>query len=613
MECHRTGDPKGGVNFDLFENINQVVQKGQLWLKVLEQIKSRQMPPDTEPALSNHEYEELVEGIDKLLLNSLKKTNPNRVVVRRLSHAEYQYSVEDLLQVHFDARSYFPADGSGGGGFDNQARALYMTPLKMERYYEAAETIVNQLYEDKTQWRQVVPTRYKQSWWQQLINWVKSWFGAQYSPINPPEQAAAKIIEPLASKAYRRFLKPTEKAKLETLFSTVYSHYDSLSNPRRFDESIAQVLKAILVSPNFLYRVEEENDINRPYLLSDFEMASRLSYFLWSSMPDQELLHLAYEEKLQDTVILAQQVQRMLKDPKARRFATSFSSQWFGISKLIENKPLADPEKFPEFTPKLRRAMYDETVNYFYHVLTQSKNFLDLINSKYSFLNEELARFYEIDGITGDSLQFTRLTNPNRGGLLGMASILTASSLPTRTSPVLRGKWVLEQLLGTPPPPPPAEVGELPEDEAAHADVGLRKLLEIHRSKPGCQSCHEKMDPLGLGLENFDAIGRWRESYGSVKIDASGVMNTGESFNNPAELKEMLLTRKSLFARNLSAKMLSYALGRSVRFSDEPALRSLEQCLMENDFNTEQFIIKLVQSYPFRYKINDSRKKSNEV
>ena len=194
-----------------------------------------------------------------------------------------------------------------------------------------------------------------------------------------------------------------------------------------------------------------------------------------------------------------------------------------------------------------------------------------------------------------------------------MGSILTASSLPTRTSPVLRGKWILEEILGTPPPPPPPLVGELPEDEAAHEDVGLRKLLEIHRSKPDCQSCHEKMDPLGLGLENFDAIGRWRESYGNVDIDPSGVMATGESFNNPAELKAMLSDRKELFARNLSSKMLSFALGRSVLFSDESALRELESSLLENDFNSENFLVTLTKSYPFRYKINDSRKKSNEI
>lgn len=612
-ECHKTGKAKGGVNLERFKSADEIIQKGQLWLKVIHQIKSREMPPDTEPPLSEDEYHSLVEGLDKILQSALESKNPSRVVVRRLSHAEYQYSIEDLLGVTFKASEHFPSDGSGGGGFDNQARALYMTPLKLERYYEAAEVIVDQLQEDDLLWKKIVPFEYKVTWWQQIINWVKSLFSDDYQPVNAPEKAASKVIVPIASKAYRRFLKKDEQEKLNRLFISIYDHNEGMANPERFNNSIAQSLKAVLISPNFLYRVEEENEIDQPYLLSDFELASRLSYFLWSSVPDDELLELANQEKLQDSVVLAAQVKRMLHDPRARRFANIFSSQWFGINKLTDNKPLADPEKFPEFTPSIRKAMYDEATTYFYHILTKSQNFLELIDSDYTFLNEELATFYGFPGSTGPGMQKTILTDRNRGGILGMGAILTASSLPTRTSPVLRGKWILEQILGTPPPPPPPEAGELTEDEGSHKDVGLRRLLEIHRSKPGCQSCHQKMDPLGLGLENFDAIGRWRDSYGQVEIDPSGVMATGETFNNPAELRAMLSNKKELFARNLTEKMMSFALGRSVLFSDESALRQLEACLLENNFNTEKFLMTLVNTYPFRYKINDSRPKSNEI
>lgn len=612
-ECHKTGKAKGGVNLERFKSADEIIQKGQLWLKVIHQIKSRQMPPDTKPQLSEDEFNTLVEGLDKILQSALKSKNPNRVVVRRLSHSEYQYTIEDLLGVSFEAAKHFPSDGSGGGGFDNQARALFMTPLKLERYYEAAETIVGRLQSDNQLWQKIVPFEYKLTWWQKFVNWVKSIFSDDYTSVNPPEKAATKIIVPIASKAYRRFLKKEEEEKLTNLFLSIYNHNAEVANPDRFNNSLAQSLKAILISPNFLYRVEEENEIDQPYLLSDFELASRLSYFLWSSVPDIELLELANQEKLQDSVVLAAQVKRMLSDPKSKRFANNFSSQWFGINKLVENKPLADPEKFPEFTPAIRKAMYDEATTYFYHILTESKNFLELIDSDYTFLNEELANFYGFQGSSGTDMQKTMLADRNRGGILGMGAILTASSLPTRTSPVLRGKWILEQILGTPPPPPPPEAGELTEDEGSHKDVGLRRLLEIHRSKPGCQSCHQKMDPLGLGLENFDAIGRWRDSYGQVEIDPSGVMATGETFNNPAELRAMLSNKKELFARNLTEKMMSYALGRSVLFSDESAIRQLEEGLLENNFNTEKFLITLVNTYPFRYKINDSRPKSNEI
>jgi hypothetical protein len=283
------------------------------------------------------------------------------------------------------------------------------------------------------------------------------------------------------------------------------------------------------------------------------------------------------------------------------------------MTKLVENQPVADPEKFPEFDMDIRKALYRETVEYFYYVLTGSKNMLELVNSNYTFVNKELADYYGIEGVSGDEFQKVTFTDSIRGGVLGMAGVLTTTSLPLRTSPVLRGKWVLEQILGTSPPPPPPVVAELTEDEAIHSELGLRKILEMHRDKPDCRSCHQKMDPLGLGLENFDPIGKWRTSYGKVPVDASGVMADGRSFEGPKELKELLMTEKAKIARNLSAKMLSYALGRSVLFTDEPALQRMDACLINNNFNPELFLIELVKSYPFRMKINDFEKRIEDV
>jgi hypothetical protein len=359
--------------------------------------------------------------------------------------------------------------------------------------------------------------------------------------------------------------------------------------------------------------VEEEPDKEGPYPLGDFEVATRLSYFLWTSMPDQELFDLAYMGKLRDTVVLEQQVRRMLADPKSKRFAENFATQWLGVTRLLENQPVADPEKYPELNMDVRKALYRETVEYFYYVLTERKNMLDLISSNYTFVNKELADYYGIEDFSGNEFQQVVLTDSSRGGVLGMAGVLTTTSLPTRTSPVLRGKWVLEQLLGTSPPPPPPVVAELTEDEAIHSELGLRKILEMHRDKPDCRSCHQKMDPLGLGLENFDPIGRWRTSYGKAPVDASGVMADGRTFAGPKELKELLMTEKAKIARNLSSKMLSYALGRSVLFTDEPALQRLDACLLNNNFNPELFLIELVKSYPFTMKINDFEKKIVDV
>lgn len=605
FECHNTGNPKGGVNLDNYKEVGRVIKDGQLWLKVLDQIKTRQMPPKSEPPLSEADYNYLYDGINSILQSSLQEKSPGRIVIRRLGHSEYRYTVLDLLHLDFDAKNYFPSDGSGGGGFDNQGRALFFTPLKLERYFDAATFIVDSVRSNPELWKQVVPISYNQNWWQRFRNWVKSLLFDEYEEVNPPRLAAKRVIYPFAAKAFRRFLKEGEKAKLISLFTKVYEQYDSLESSERFKEGIAQTFKAVLVSPSFLYRVEEEPEREGSYPVSNFELATRLSYFLWSSMPDQELFYLAYQGRLQDTVVLENQVRRMLADPKAKRFAENFSTQWLGITKLMDDEPLLDPDKYPEFGMEVRTALYRETIEYFYHVLTESKNLMDLINSNYTFLSKDLAAYYGIQGVKGDEFHKVILSDSARGGVLGMGSVLATTSFATRTSPVLRGKWVLEQLLGTSPPPPPPVVAELTEDEKTHDELGLRKILELHRSKPDCQSCHEKMDPLGLGLENFDAAGRWRKTYGQVEIDPSGVMADGTAFEGPAELKKILMKEREKIARNLSSKVLSYALGRSLLFTDEPALRRLDNCLLQNNFNPELFIIELVKSYPFRMKLND--------
>ncbi|MEO5980147.1 MAG: DUF1592 domain-containing protein [Chryseolinea sp.] len=609
FECHNTGTTKGGVNLDNYKEIGRVIEDGAFWLKVLDQIKTRAMPPKGEPPLSEKDYHNLVDGINTILQGSLKEHSPGHVVIRRLSHAEYRYTIKDLMQVDFDARGFFPSDGSGGGGFDNQGGALFFTPLKLERYYDAADVIVEEVYNSPVKWESIVPIAYKQYWWQRFGNWVKSLFMENYTEINSPIVAAEKVVVPFATRAYRRFLKGDEKSNLLTLFKTVYDEKDSIDNPQRFNESLAQTFKSILISPNFLYHAEEEPDKPGAYALGDFEVATRLSYFLWSSMPDEELFGLAYTGQLGDTLILEQQVKRMLADVKAKRFAETFSTQWLGINKLLDKQPMADPEKYPGFDAPIRQGLYRETVEYFYYVLTKSKNMLELINSNYTFLNKELADFYGITGVTSEDMERVILEDSSRGGVLGMGSVLATTSFPMRTSPVIRGKWVMEQLLGVSPPPPPALVAQLTEDKKAHAELGLRKILEAHRSKPDCQGCHQKMDPLGLGLENFDPTGRWRVTYGQAKVDASGVMADGRTFNGPYELKMLLMTEKAKIARNLSSRMLSYALGRSILFTDEPALQKLDLTLLNNNFNPEPFLIELVKSYPFRMKLNDFEKK----
>jgi hypothetical protein len=610
IKCHNTNTAKGGINIDNYKEQARVIERGSFWLEVLGVIKDRSMPPKTEKQLSLETYNKLVKGIDAILQTSLKKKTPGKVVIRRLSHAEYQYTVFDLLGVNFDARSYFPSDGSGGGGFDNQGSALFFTPLKLERYYDAGSQIVDKALLDEDKWDEVVPFSFKARGWEGIKNWFMALFSSKYKHLNNPELAAEKVIDQIATRAYRRFLKPAEKDKLLELFGNVYDSKENIKDPLRFNESIAQVLKAVLVSPNFLYKVEEEPRKKGAYPLSGFEVASRLSYFLWCSSPDQELFNLAYAGMLHDSTTLARQVKRMIADPKSKRFAENFTTQWLGITKLLDNEPMVDEELFPDFSADLRKDLYTESAEFFHYVMTESKNMLDLVQSDYSVMNKTVADFYGIKGVKHEDFQLVKFDDNKRGGILGMAGVLATTSISTRTSPVLRGKWVMEQILGISPPPPPAEVSALTEDKDIHEALGLRKILERHRADPACQSCHEKMDPLGLGLENYDPTGRWRETYEVVKIDASGITADGQKFDGPVELKKILLKEEQKIARNFSKKMLSYALGRTILFTDEPALVKLEKTLLNNNFNPEPFLIELVNSYPFLMKENDFQEKS---
>ncbi|MFD2202149.1 DUF1592 domain-containing protein [Shivajiella indica] len=609
FSCHHDTKRSGGLSIkSYFMGINdfesRIVRGGKVWTNIIQTVKSGEMPPAGEPHMTHAERESFINSVNAILLKSLSSNDPGRVVIRRLSHTEYEYSIYNLVGVKFDARSRFPSDGSGGAGFDNFPSTLFITPLKMERYYEAAEEILDLAYTNPEIWKKIVPKPYRENLFKRIYNWIVRIF-APKSYVRKHLIAAEEVIVPFTSNAFRRFLTPEEKQTYLSLFDEVY---EGTKGKEKFNLAIKETLKAVLVSPNFLYRYEEEQPVDHAYPLSNFELASRISFFLWSTFPDKELFEVAYREDLHDPKVLKKQVQRMLKDEKAKHFSESFATQWFGISRFREENT-SDPERYPEMTSSLRAAMYQELVEFFHYVLTGSKNFLDLIDSDYTFLNEELANHYGIEGVQGSDFQKVNLYNSPRGGILGMASILTSTSLPIRTSPVLRGKWVLEEILGTPAPPPPPDVGDLPEEAATDPNASIRDLLTIHRSKPACISCHQKMDPIGFGLENYDAIGRWRESYGQDKIVAWDTLPSGEIFNGPSELKKILANKKDLFARTIAEKTFTYAIGRNVEFKDELYIQALVKNLMDNNFNTEEFIIALVNSYPFRYKVNDGAEK----
>ncbi|MEZ4828791.1 MAG: DUF1592 domain-containing protein [Bacteroidia bacterium] len=607
--CHNLSEKKGGINLDDTDFAVGVTSRGELYQNVVRQVQAGTMPPMGKPRMSHEEVEQMVAGINRLLDKALSEPDPGDAILRRMSHREYRHAILDMVGVDFDAKAFFPSDASGGEGFDNQSRVLFFTPLLIERYYEAADSILRAARRQETLWRKIVPESYQPGIGEQISLWWNLQVLKKDDDMKKPVAAAEKVLIPFATIAYRRFLSQEETDQLLSFFREMYAA--RWQNQDGFDQAITETLKTVLISPNFLYRSETNLSLTKPYLISNFELATRLSFLLWSSVPDSQLLDVAYRENLHDPEIIRREGLRMMADPRFMRFAEAFSGQWLGVEQAM-TEPKTDTKKFPEFDDALRSAMYQEVVQYFYHVFYRSRNLLDLIDSDYTFLNETLARHYGIEGVAGDEMRAVLLSDKSRGGVLGMGAVLTASSLPTRTSPVLRGKWVLEQMLGTPPPPPPPDVPELEDaKKSVKNELDLRELLSLHRAPSTCAGCHQKMAPIGLGLENFDAIGRWREKYGETPIDASGVLVTGQQFEGPAALKEILCEDREKFARNISRKLLSYALGRGVGFTDSPTINQMTESLTQNNFDSQELMLTLITSYPFHYKRSDMPERYN--
>jgi mono/diheme cytochrome c family protein len=405
---------------------------------------------------------------------------------------------------------------------------------------------------------------------------------------------ARKVVGDIARRGFRR--PPTEK-ELNRLLAFVD---EAQKEGDSFEQGIRIALQAVLVSPQFLFRIERDpNPANgqTEHAISDFELATRLSYFLWSSMPDDELLAAAESGRLRKPSVLKAQVARMIRDPKAKALAENFAGQWLQLRNLDEAKP--DPDRFPGFDDELRRAMKRETELFFEAVVKEDRSILDFLDAKFTYLNDRLAQHYGIAGVDGSEFRRVALTGDQRSGILTQASILTVSSYPNRTSPVIRGKWVLENILNAPPPPPPPGVPNL--DEAAVGNTGsLRQQLEKHRSNAICASCHSRMDPLGFGLENYDAIGAWRTQDGKFPIDSTGTLPNGKSFTKPAELKAILRADKDEFSKGLTEKLMTYALGRGLERFDRPAVQSVNRRLAAEGYRFSALVMGIVESLPFQ-------------
>jgi mono/diheme cytochrome c family protein len=416
------------------------------------------------------------------------------------------------------------------------------------------------------------------------------------SPSSAQDEACAKkILSTIARRAYRR---PVTDADLQVPLAT----YRDGASRSGFEAGVEMGIRSILVSPNFLFRFEGQPVTvvpNTPYRVSDLDFASRLSFFLWSSIPDEELLDLAVKKTLQRPEVLQQQIRRMLADPRSQALVDNFAGQWLFIRNVAMHQP--SPEVLFHFDDNLRKAFERETQLFFESIVRENRSVTDLLGADYTFLNERLAKHYGIQGVKGE--RFRRVALPPdsvRGGLLGQGSILMATSYPNRTSVVIRGKWILENVFGAPPPPPPPNVPELKDERDPRKVLPMREQMAAHRKNPACAGCHAQMDQLGFALENFDGIGEWRDIYASgARVDASAQLPDGTKFNGPAELRKVLLSHSDEFLTTITEKMLTYALGRGLEASDAPAVRKIKRDAARSENRFAALIQGIVSSTPF--------------
>jgi hypothetical protein len=579
--CHGGMKPKGGLDLTKFKDEAIASKSKHIWDKVVVNLRSGDMPPPGKPRPPLEQIESLTKWMDETLLtfDCSKQRDPGRVTIRRLNKNEYNNTIRDLLGVKFKPADDFPSDDVGYG-FDNIGDVLTMSPLLMEKYLSAADKIVEEVFKTPVLKKKIVT---------KVLD--------PKAPTKELRQEALAMLRPFVTRAYRRPVPQDELARF-TRFIDV-----ALKNGDDFDKGLQLAMKATLCSPNFLFRVEKDFKIVGEKFaepITQFELATRLSYFLWSSMPDDELFEVAKQAKLRDKAVLENQVRRMLQDSKARALTENFAGQWLQLRSVAQLSP--DPKLFPHFNDELRAAMIKETELFFEHLIKENRNILEFLDADWTFVNGPLAKHYGIPGVKGQAFEKVKLTVPDRLGVLTHASILSVTSNPTRTSPVKRGKWILDNILNTPPPPPPPDVPELSEDSQVIATASLRVRMEQHRTNPNCAVCHKRMDPLGFGFENFDAVGGWRKKDGKFDVDASGELPGGQKFNGPKELVAVLKTKESEFRRCLVEKMLTYALGRGLEYYDKCALDSISAELVRNDNRFVSLVLAIVQSEPFQMK-----------
>jgi mono/diheme cytochrome c family protein len=569
VRCHGPQKKKGGIDFTRLKDGKAALAERRMWKKALLQVEEHEMPPEGEKPLGPEQAAALLAWLRGAAsyVDCAKVTDldPGPPLIRRLNRTEYNATVRDLTGVNLDvaAEVGMPEEATGTA-FDTSANALVLPPALMEKHFAAAELILDRM--------------------------------------KPPAGASPReIVKAFARRAYRRPVADDEVDRLMALHQRAAARGDAP------DKALRLPLKAILVSPHFLFRVERDRAGQGAYALSGPELATRLSYFLWSTMPDEALLSDAEQGKLADPAVLEAHVKRMLAHPKAKALTANFAAQWLQLRKLEFARP--STEFFPAFNNKLKQAMRDEATTFLDKLREDDRSVLDLLDCDYAWLNGDLAKHYGIPGVEGKDFRRVELKPEwHRGGLVGMGAILALTSHTSRTSPTLRGKWILESIYGTPPPPPPPDAGTIKEQKKGAEPKTFRELMAMHAVQPACASCHRRIDPLGFALENYDAVGAWRENQGGKPLDTAGVLPSGEKFDGLAGLKSVLLRTAPAFERNLIEQMMAYALGRDVQDADECSLREIQAAAAKDGHRYSSLVIGIVKSFPFGHRKNSEAK-----
>lgn len=576
-KCHGGGRAKANINFEV-----DLKDPGRgiafvHWKKAVANVRVHDMPPeDAAKQPTDEERLQFIEWIGKL--KHLSPKSPGPFVMRRLSKVEFANTLHDLYGVNPSIADRLPEEVVGEGYLNS------ISPLHSELFLEIANEVVAQVIAPKGK----PPTGVQ-----------KRLFGR--NPPSGPDlrHAVRQVARPLARDAYRR---PPTEPELDVLLDIFDLGRESGLD---YTASLGLMLKAILVSPQFLFMTPAgEAQPNEPIVqLDDHHLAARLSYLLWSAPPDAELSALADKGELHDPATLRAQTKRLLLHKRARALFDGFGAQWLRVNDL--ERQVFDPKLFPQMTPALRESMVDEARLFFESIVHQNERAVRLVDSNYTFLNQPLAELYGLrSSIRGPKMRRVKLENPNRGGILGMSATLAATSFPTRTSPVRRGVWVLEQILGEHVPPPPPDIPALDNQEPGRVEgLTLRQRTELHTRNPVCSNCHRTLDPIGFGLENFDAIGRWRaRNEAGVPIDSAGKLPTGAAFSNPAELKRLLAARESDIARNLTERFMAYALGRQLEGYDEVVIDQLMERIADDEYRVRTILTEVIASYLFTHR-----------